>query len=181
MLNPNPKARLTTAGFLLEGGKGEDKKGYFGGNRFVWVGEGLDGWGLKGEGERAELLRAVQSTNPAFPPNFLTHKVLPSLLHSLSLPSSQTSASTLLPIVLKLGGLVPPQEYVKLVLDPVVKLYASPDRGTRMALLEGLPEYEGKMDQRCVVDKVWPHLVSPLLLRLLNYLGSPIPIPGPRR
>lgn len=102
----------------------------------------------------------VQSKNPAFPPAFLTHKVLPALLHTLSLPSSQQSASTLLPIVLRFGSLVPPQEYVKLVLDPVVKLYASPDRGTRMALLEGLPEYESKMDSRCVVEKVWPHLVS---------------------
>jgi len=55
---------------------------------------------------------------------------------------------------------VPPQDYVKLVLDPVVKLYQSPDRGTRMALLEGLGEYEGKMDSKCVQERVWPHLVS---------------------
>lgn len=57
MLNPNPKTRLTAAAFLAEGGKAEDSKGYFGGNRFVRVGEGLESWGLKGEGERAELLR----------------------------------------------------------------------------------------------------------------------------
>lgn len=62
--------------------------------------------------------------------------------------------------MLRLGNLVPPQDYVKLVLDPVVRLYQSPDRGTRMALLEGLGEYEGKMDAKCVQEKVWPHLVS---------------------
>lgn len=57
MLNPNPKTRLTAAGFLGEGGESESRRGYFAGNRFVWVGEGLEGWALKGEGERAELLK----------------------------------------------------------------------------------------------------------------------------
>ena len=57
MLNPNPKTRLTAAGFLGEGGENDSRKGYFAGNRFVWVGEGLEGWALKGEGERAELLK----------------------------------------------------------------------------------------------------------------------------
>lgn len=105
--------------------------------------------------------RAIQSPTSPLPPAFLTHKVLPSLLHSLSLPStSSTSASALLPLVLSLGKLVPPADYTKLVLEPVVKLYQSPDRGTRMALLEGLGEYESKMDNRCVQEKVWPHLVS---------------------
>jgi SCY1-like protein 1 len=46
------------------------------------------------------------------------------------------------------------------VLDPVVRLYASPDRGTRMALLEGLAEYGEKLEKGMVVDKVWPHLIT---------------------
>ncbi len=66
----------------------------------------------------------------------------------------------MLPLVLELGKLVPPSDYGKLVLDPVIRLYSSPDRGTRMALLDGLGEYADKMDQRTVVEKVWPHLVS---------------------
>lgn len=66
----------------------------------------------------------------------------------------------MLPLVLELGKAVSPAEYPKLVLEPVIKLYASPDRGTRMALLDGLSEYGDKLDQRTVVDKVWPHLVS---------------------
>jgi SCY1-like protein 1 len=65
----------------------------------------------------------------------------------------------MLPLVLSLGKLVPEKEYGKLVLDPVVKLYTSPDRGTRMALLDGLSEYSDKMDQRTVQERVWPHLV----------------------
>lgn len=86
------------------------------------------------------------------------------LLHSLSLPSSAASAtsspSQLLPLVISFGKLVPPEDYTRLVLNPVVSLFKSPDRGTRMALLEGLVEIEPFMDEKCVREQVWPHLVS---------------------
>lgn len=49
-----------------------------------------------------------------------------------------------------------------MVLEPVVKLFESPDRGTRMALLEALPEFADKLDKKMVVDKVWPNLVRSL-------------------
>ena len=70
-----------------------------------------------------------------------------------------TSASAILPLVIQLGKSVSPDEYPKMVLEPVVKLFASPDRGTRMALLEALPEFADKLDQK-TVDKIWPNLVS---------------------
>lgn len=70
------------------------------------------------------------------------------------------SASTILPLVLQLGKLVPASDYPTTVLGPVVKLFASPDRGTRMALLDHLPEFAEKLDQRTVSDKIWPSLVS---------------------
>ena len=69
------------------------------------------------------------------------------------------SASTILPLVLQLGVSVPPSEHAQLVVTPIVKLFASPDRGTRMALLDHLPQFIDKLDQRTVTDKLWPHLV----------------------
>lgn len=58
MLNPNPKTRLTAEGLLNEGGRPEEgRKGFFGGNRFLWIVQGLDGWALKGESERSDLLK----------------------------------------------------------------------------------------------------------------------------
>lgn len=50
-------------------------------------------------------------------------------------------------------------EYNQKILSPVVKLFASPDRGTRMALLDSLPEYEPQLDAKMVQDGIWPHLV----------------------
>ena len=71
------------------------------------------------------------------------------------------SASTLLPLVLLYGANVSPVDIQKVILGPIVKLYASPDRGTRIALLDHLPEYVDKLDKKAVSEKIFPHLVSP--------------------
>ena len=65
----------------------------------------------------------------------------------------------MLPLVFELGKAVPGSDYNTKVLQPVVKLFTSPDRGTRMALLDMLPEYAEKLDAKTVIDKIWPHLV----------------------
>lgn len=69
------------------------------------------------------------------------------------------TASTILPIVLQLGVHAPPSDYPTIVLAPITKLFTSPDRGTRMALLEHLSEYADKLDKKTVADKIWPNLV----------------------
>jgi SCY1-like protein 1 len=70
------------------------------------------------------------------------------------------SAPSTVPLVIQLGTYVPPDEYKSLVLEPVIKLFANPDRGTRMAILEVLPEFADKLDKQIVSEKIWPHLVS---------------------
>lgn len=154
MLNPNPRTRLSTAAFVSEAAT----SGFWESNPLVTLVDGLDGFELRSDGEKMSLLKTIKDASSSLPPPFLAHRVLPSLLHSLSLPTAPSS--TMLPLVLNLGKLVPPSDYGKLVLDPVVKLYASPDRGTRMALLDGLGEYAERLDAKTVQEKVWPHLVS---------------------
>jgi SCY1-like protein 1 len=44
----------------------------------------------------------------------------------------------------------------------VMKAFASPDRAMRLALLEAMPTFVEKLDQRQITDKVWPHLVRSL-------------------
>lgn len=99
----------------------------------------------------------LKDTADSFPPEFTSHKVLPALVAALDVGGA--SASSILPLVLQLGVSVPPSEQAQLVIAPIVKLFASPDRGTRMALLDHLPEFVDKLDQRTVTDKLWPHLV----------------------
>lgn len=57
-------------------------------------------------------------------------------------------------------------EYITRIIKPIIKLYASPDRGTRMALLDSLPEYEGRLDARMVQDAIWPHLVRDAIYKV---------------
>ena len=156
MLNPNSRTRLSTIAFIAE----PSVVSFWSTNTLGNLVEGLEGFELKSETEKLSLLRTIKdaAASGGIPQPFMLYKVLPSLLHSLSLPTAPSGA--MLPLVLELGKLVSPADHTKLVLEPVIKLYASPDRGTRMALLDGLGEYGPKLDQRMVIDKVWPHLVS---------------------
>lgn len=154
MLNPNPRTRLPTTSFIPE----LDKIGFWAGNSLVELVDSLDAFELAAEGEKAALLRRIKESLGTLPAPFLISKILPSLLHSLSLPAAPASA--ILPLVLAIGRDVPEDKYRDVVLDPVVRLYASPDRGTRMALLDGLVEYGDRLDKALVNDRVWPHLVS---------------------
>jgi SCY1-like protein 1 len=120
----------------------------------------LDTFALASEAEKTNLLRTLKDSASSFPPEFASNRVLPSLISALDFGGA--SAAAILPLVLQLGTTVAPADYSSVVLAPLMKLYASPDRGTRMALLEHLPEYAERLDKKGVVDKIWPHLVSGL-------------------
>ena len=94
------------------------------------------------------------------PSTFATYLILPALLNSLTLTAMSTSAPSIIPLVIQLGTYVSADEYKTLLLEPVVKLFANPDRGTRMALLDALPEFADKLDKQTVSEKVWPYIVS---------------------
>lgn len=156
MVNPNARTRLSTTNFVAEAGS----SGFWADNALVQLVDGLDGFELRSDGEKQQLLRTIKDAaeGGSLPEPFLVHRVLPSLLHSLSLPNAPSAL--MLPLVLALGKQVPPSTYAKVVLEPVIKLYASPDRGTRMALLDGLEEYSDKLDARMVSERIWPNLIT---------------------
>jgi hypothetical protein len=106
----------------------------------------------------------LKDSASSFPPEFASYKVLPSLLSALEFGGA--SAATILPLVLRFGENTSPDEYSKLILSPIIKLFASPDRGTRVALLEHLPEYVEKLDKKAVNEKIFPHFVSQVCLVL---------------
>ncbi|KAJ8455906.1 hypothetical protein ONZ45_g18842 [Pleurotus djamor] len=118
----------------------------------------LDNFSLGNEAEKNALLKTLKESASSFPPEFASFRVLPSLVSALEFGGA--SAATILPLVLKFGENTSSDEYPKLILAPLVKLYASPDRGTRMALLDHLPEYADKLDKKIVSDQIWPHLQS---------------------
>ena len=102
--------------------------------------------------------RVLKESAASLPPEFASYRVLPSLASALEFGGA--SAASILPLVLQLGKNVPPQDYASVIMVHLVKLYASPDRGTRMALLDHLQDYADKLDKKTVVDKIWPNLVG---------------------
>ncbi|KAF9453912.1 ARM repeat-containing protein [Macrolepiota fuliginosa MF-IS2] len=153
LLNPNPKNRLNPKGFLE---LGMAETGFFATNRLVKVCLGLENFSIESEAEKNALLRTLKESASSFPTEFATHKVLPSLVSALEFGGA--SAATILPLVIQFGKNVPPDDYPSVILGPLVKLYASPDRGTRIALLDHLPEYVDKLDKKMISDKIFPHL-----------------------
>ncbi|KAF8557538.1 ARM repeat-containing protein [Imleria badia] len=160
LLNPNPKGRMTPKTFLDTGmaetaGEGS---GFFSSNRLVKVCAGLDNFSLGSEAEKVTLLRTLKESTSSFPPEFASFRVLPSLVTALEYGGA--SAATIVPLVLQFGKNVSPDEYINIILGPLIRLFAIPDRGTRMALLDNLSEYAEKLDKKAVVDKVWPNIQS---------------------
>nr|GAT57734.1 predicted protein [Mycena chlorophos] len=152
LLNPNHKGRLTPNGFLAIG---MAETGFFSNNRLVKVCLGLDNFALSSESEKNVLLRTLSETANSFPPEFASFRVLPSLVSALKFGGA--SAATIVPLVVQFGKNVSADDYPKVILAPLVKLFAAPDRGTRMALLDHLSEFADKLDKK-TVDKIFPHL-----------------------
>ncbi|KAG9099219.1 hypothetical protein FS749_001786 [Ceratobasidium sp. UAMH 11750] len=153
LLHPTASARLAPSAFLAAG---TAPGSFFSENPLYRICEALDGFALSNESEKNTLLKTIKDSTASFPPEFTQHKILPALLSSLG--HGGTTASAILPVVLSLGKDLPPNEYSATIVGPVVNLFATPDRGTRMALLDGLSEFADKLDKNMVVNKVWPHL-----------------------
>ncbi|EJD37516.1 ARM repeat-containing protein [Auricularia subglabra TFB-10046 SS5] len=154
LLNPSPKVRLTPKGFLELGM--DEATGFFARNPLVRVCDGLDNFAVASDADKNELVRTLRESMNSFPQEFNAHRVLPSLVSALEFGGA--NAAALLPLVLAIGKLEPPESKDARWLAAVVKLFASADRGTRMALLEHMPEYADRLDQRTVAEKIWPHL-----------------------
>ncbi|BGP53835.1 hypothetical protein JCM8202_005610 [Rhodotorula sphaerocarpa] len=167
--NPNPAARLKTTAFLDLGQ--HPGEGWWPSNRLVKLSAALDGFGLASEDERISLIRtlraiaagAAQSRTEALPAGFLKYKVLPSLVHTFEF-SAGSGGAPLLPVILDIaeepaaGDAPAEKEFQRDVIQPVVRMYATPDRAMRMALLENLERYVERLTGKDVNEKVWPHL-----------------------
>jgi SCY1-like protein 1 len=112
----------------------------------------------------------LKETASSFPSEFANQRVLPSLISALEFGG--VSAAAILPLVLQFGSNTPPDSYNSLILAPLIKLFASPDRGTRMALLEHLPEYVDKLDKKSISDKIFPHLVNSNYISMISTAQS---------
>ncbi|KAH9813027.1 hypothetical protein DFH28DRAFT_897391 [Melampsora americana] len=162
LASSNPSSRLKSEAFWEIGfGSGESGGGGAGGffreNRLIKVCEGLEGFSLASQGERSSLMRSIKESADSLPPEFLKFRVLPSLLQSFD---HSADGPTLLPLAISISSSLDQAEFSSILLQPLIKLFASPDRAIRLSLLELLPQYVEKLDRSVVVDKIWPNLLT---------------------
>ncbi|KNZ58503.1 uncharacterized protein VP01_191g17 [Puccinia sorghi] len=142
-------------------GNGESGGGvagaFFRENRLIKVCNGLEGFSLASQGERAALVKSIKDSAESLPPEFLKFRVLPSLVHSFD---HGTDGPTLLPLAISISSSLSQAEFSALVLQALIKIYASPDRAIRLSLLELLPQYVHHLDRSVVVEKIWPSLLT---------------------
>lgn len=137
--------------------------GWWPSNRLVKLSAALEGFSLASESERAGLIRTLKEVDakaagtPSLPDEFLKYKVLPSLVRAFEFGGG---GPTLLPLILSLAESLPEKEYTASIIQPLIRMFATPDRAMRMALLEGLDKFADKLTNKDVTERVWPHLVS---------------------
>lgn len=88
-----------------------------------------------------------------FPDDVCRHKVLPHLLNDLRYGSAGIDA--LIP-VLRIIPLLTDSEFEATVLPGLVQLFASPERATRVRLLEQLPSFVQNLPSKVVESQIFP-------------------------
>ncbi|KNE89963.1 SCY1 protein kinase [Puccinia striiformis f. sp. tritici PST-78] len=162
LASASPKSRLKAETFWEIGlGNGEGGGGvagaFFRENRLIKVCNGLEGFSLASQGERASLVKSIKDSAESLPPEFLKFRVLPSLVQSFD---HGADGPTLLPLAISISSSLSQAEFSTIVLQSLVKIFASPDRAIRLSLLELLPQYVDHLDRSVVVEKIWPNVLT---------------------
>ncbi|KAL6706145.1 Nuclear aminoacylation-dependent tRNA export pathway component [Coniothyrium glycines] len=153
LLNPNPKSRMSVGQFLDQG----KRVGGFFQTPLIQVTDDIENLGLKAEDERNELLSKLDEVSEDFPADFFKMKVLPELLKSVEFGGGGVKVFG---TVMKIGQKLSDEEYESQINPVVVRLFANPDRGIRVCLLDNLPLMIDHLPQRLVNDKIFPQMVT---------------------
>ncbi|PNS14119.1 hypothetical protein CAC42_6632 [Sphaceloma murrayae] len=155
LLNPSAKVRLSIAHFLEQG----TRSGSYFDTPLIQLSNGIDNLGLKSESEREEFLSELDAVAESddFPEDFFKVKVLPELLKSAEFGGG---GPRVISLVMRFSQKLNEDEYTAQVTPVIVRLFQSPDRALRVALLDSLPLMIDHLSQKVVTDKIFPQLVT---------------------
>lgn len=91
-----------------------------------------------------------------FPEGYLTMKVLPELLKSIEFGGA---GPEVFGTALKISAPLTPEEWQASVSPCVLRMFASPDRQTRLLLLNNLQTIVDHLPDRVINDKVFPEML----------------------
>lgn len=153
LLSPSFRKRANADMFLDEGLK---PRGFFSSD-FVKVNLFLENISIKEQGEKEGFFRQLDSTIDSFPSEFAKHKILPELIKAFEFGSGGAKA---LSAIVKVGEHLSDEEYESVVIQPIIRMFASPDRAIRVSLLENMPKFIDHMTNKMITNQVFPHIVS---------------------
>ena len=101
--------------------------------------------------------RQLDSSLQKYPSGFLQHKILPEMLKSFEFGGG---GSKVFSIILSIGEKLSDDDFEKDIQPVIVRMFASPERGVRVVLLENLNRVVERLNPKIVNDKVFPNMVN---------------------
>ncbi|GMR58326.1 hypothetical protein PMAYCL1PPCAC_28521 [Pristionchus mayeri] len=115
----------------------------------------LEEFQLKESGEKNAFFNQLRENLDAFPDDVAKYKILPRLIHTYEY--GDAGPNILIPMF-KLGRLLSEEEYQRRIVPCLVKLFGSPDRTTRVKLLEKIDEFAPHLTPAIVNEKIYGNL-----------------------
>ncbi|KAK5971451.1 N-terminal kinase protein, partial [Trichostrongylus colubriformis] len=136
------------------------ERGGFFKNKFVDILLFLEEFQLKESNEKQPFFVHLRENLDIFPDDIAKYKVLPKIIQTYEY--GDAGPNILIPLF-KLGRLLAEEEYQRRIVPCLVKLFGSPDRTTRVKLLERIDEFAPHLTSQVVNDKIFANLASGFL------------------
>ncbi|VDO71878.1 unnamed protein product [Schistosoma margrebowiei] len=146
-----PKALVHDYRRLIAQSATKEKQGFLA-NDYVDTLLFLEEIELKDSMEKSTFLKNLATQITSFPDDVCRHKILPHLVNGLRYGSAGVDA--LLP-VLRLIPLLSDNDFQTYVLPCLLKLFSSPERATRVRLLEHLPDFVQHLQTKCIETQIF--------------------------
>lgn len=115
---------------------------------------------IKEDSEKNRFYSELSAKLDGFPSHVCRLKILPELLKAYQF--NNAGASILSP-VFKIGQNLGSEDYVKMIIPCIVKLFASNDRNARFKLLNQVEHFTVHLGSKVVNDEVFPHIQNGFL------------------
>ncbi|KAI8092662.1 armadillo-type protein [Halteromyces radiatus] len=156
LLQTSPRSRSDADSFLDEGIRSSKNNGYFAVD-FIRVNLFLENISIKEQGEKEAFFRKLDTVVGQFPNEFAMYKILPELVNAFEFGSGGAKA---LNAIMKIGEHLPDDEFDKVLVTPILRMFASPDRAIRVSLLENMPKFIDHIPDKVVCAQVFPHVAT---------------------
>ncbi|CAO3586001.1 unnamed protein product [Absidia cylindrospora] len=155
LLQPSPRSRADADSFLDEGMRSK-RNGFFSVD-FIHVNLFLENISIKDQGEKEAFFRKLDTAVGQFPNEFAMYKILPELVNAFEFGSGGAKA---LNAIMKIGEHLPDDEFDKVLVTPILRMFASPDRAIRVSLLENMPKFIDHIPDKVICAQIYPHVAT---------------------